>query len=317
MQKSAIMKIPATMKDWTVVKGKIFTPKHNFYGLMVVFFDNLQNMVENLSLVFSIYSETHDLHLDESWDKFEKKIQDMIYSGNFSQSISMSTSDKLKDDAKTTSFGSELRADIDKNSLELINGLFKQIMAKTLNDNLVEVDCQFEVISSEELIQGRVREDSSSGGQDEEGIKTPADGHLVNAKLVLAPIDGKLVTDLQEGDLILISFTSTAMTENMLIDKLKLRKPDGTARPAPARVLKLQPLKKGVQVLVHIMDKYYAKITEEQKILVKLFASGKNESKLASSKPGSKSKESGFSWITIGMVIFLGILIAYFVFLRG
>ncbi|MDH4261611.1 MAG: DUF4899 domain-containing protein [Spirochaetia bacterium] len=308
--------------DWTIVKGKLFTPKQNFYGLMIIFYDNNRNVVDNVNLVFSMYSETHDIELTDSWIKFEKTIQDMIFGANFSQSFTMTAIDKLKADTNSNLFASELKTSLNKQDITAINTLFKHIFSKIINDEKIVIDCAFEEISHKELIDGRIREDVNTIENDDfsESISTPPDYKLINAKLILAPIDGKLITELNVGDSIMVNLIIMSMAENAVIDKLKLRKPDGSAKPVPAKIVKIQPYAKGFQLLVNITENYYAKIIEEERILVKTVNSPlvKDKGKLTDKKNKNNDNEkSGISWIMIGTVVVLGIAIIYFVFIGG
>lgn len=299
----------STMNDWSVVKAKIFTPKHNFYGLMVAFLDNLNHSIENMTLVFSIYSETHEIPLDGKWNEFEKKIQDMIYGGNFSQTITMTTMDKLKDDIMENSFGTELLRNINNQDNGMVNQQFAEKISKILNDPQVQVDCQYESITSEELAKGRIREEKPADQGSNAGIATPSNFRLVNAKLILAPVDGKLITDLKEGDTIMVNLIVMSMAENHIIDKLKLRKPDGSAKPAPAKITKIQPYGKGYQLLVHFVDNYYAKIIEEERILVKTFTAV--DPKRSAVKSGGQKPKKGLPVLSIALAIVLLLIIGY------
>jgi hypothetical protein len=304
----------STDKDFTIIKARIFTPKHNFYGLMVAIMDNYTSAVGNISLVFSIYSDTHNLSPEETWDEFEKKIQDMTYSGNYSKAITVSTINKLKGDTSISTFGSELKDNVSRNNIELINKQFHQILSKELSDPSVEITCNFEGVTSAELQEGRRRETEQSSNEPEDSA-TPPDYRLVKAKLILAPVDGKLITELKEGDNILLSLLPVSMIENSIIDKLKLRRPDGSARPAPGKIIKIQNYGKGWQLLVHLMENYYAKIIEEEKILVKIPTGSGAASKSSSKKNSGKKDKSVISWLAIGAIILLGMVITYFAFL--
>lgn len=312
------MDIKVENKDWSVIKGKIFTPKLNFYGLMIVFFDNKKNVVDNLNFVFSIYSETHEINLYDSWDTYEKKIQDMVYGAKYSQNVTMTTMDKLKADTHTNIFASELKGSILKNSSSQIETIFKHLFVKIINDEAATVECAIENISDDELKAGRIRENTSTSAEipTESEIAAPTDSRLVNAKLVLA-VDGKLITELKEGDNIMVNLVVTSMAENALIDKLKLRKPDGSPKPVAAKITKIQPYGKGFQLLVNITDKYYAKIIEEERILVKMVssASGNTMSDKTKTSKTSSEKKFGLSWISIAVVLILGMMIIYFVFI--
>jgi hypothetical protein len=316
------MEKTTSLKEWTIVKGKIFTPKLNFYGLMLIFFDNQKNSVENLNLVFSIYSETHEIQLTDSWDTFEKTIQDMVFGANFSQAITMTATDKLKADTKTNIFASELKGSINKNNIPSINTLFKHVFIKIINDDTVEIDCAFEEVSNVELQEGRLREDKVAQDSDlaDESMSAPVNYKFVNAKLILAPIDGKLITELQPGDTLMLNLIVMSMAENTIIDKLKLRKPDGTAKPVPAKIVKIQPFGKGYQLLLNIIDNYYVKIIEEERILVKTSKVPLTSEKSKQAYPKIQKagfEKTGFSWITLAVIVILGIAAIYFVFVGG
>lgn len=306
-----------TSKNWTVLKGKIFSPKLNFYGLIVLIFDNGKNCVDNINLVFSGYSEIHNISLADKWDKFEKTIQDMIYGGNFSQPITMAAMDKIKADTRNNLFATELKDNINKNNLTVLNDMFKHMFSKIINDGNVEIECAFDFLTHEELQQGRVRKDdeSTNNESENENLSAPADSRFINGKLILAPIDGKLISNLVVGDTLLLNLIVSSMAENAVIDKLKLRKPDGSPKPVPARIVKIQPYGKGVQLLLNIVENFYVKIIEEERILVKLAksASAENSGRQAV-KPSHK--KTGASWVAIGILILIGIIITY-IFIFG
>ena len=305
------------IKDWTVIKGKILSPRQNFYGLVIIFFDNKSNLVQNLNLVLSIYSETHDVQITIPWSQFEKSIQTMIFNGNFSQDITLSVADKLKMDSKAVMFGSELRSSINKNKTELINDQFKHTLRKILNDENTEFESAFESLTNEELAKGRISEETQATESSDDTMSVPTDYRLINAKLILAPIDGKLISNLTVGETIMVNLIPKSLAENSIIDKMKLRKPDGTAKPVAARITKIQPYGKGFQLLVNITDNYYAKIIEEEKILVKLAGtitpSGKSPT-ISKVNNKNNSKHSGISWMAIAAVVLLGIIIVYLAF---
>jgi len=320
------MEVTTPIKDWTVIKTKLFTPKQNFYGLLIIFFNNKKNTVENINIVFSIYSQTHEIDLSEDWSTLEATIQDMIYGGNYTKDITQTVLDKLTADTKTSIFGSDLKSSILRNNVAGVQTLIKHVLLRILNDESIEIDCQLQQVTNEELAAGRVRDADAPLQEDtkSEGMNMPEDYRLVHAKLILAPIDGKLTSELRIGDTLLVNLIVTSMTENTVIDKLKLRKPDGSAKPAPARIIKIQPYNKGIQLLLNLTENFYAKIIEEERVLVKtasVSAAGaqagsarKNQQSPDKKKPAQKE---GFSWVTVGIVVVLGIVILYMAFTGG
>lgn len=322
------MEVTTTTKDWTIIKTKIFTAKLNFYSLLVIFFNNKTSAIDNQNIVFSIYSETHNIPLTENWSKFEATIQDMVYGGQYSKDITSTVSDKLAADTKTSIFAGDLKSGILKNNIPAIESLLKHVLLRILNDDSLEINCALEQITNAELAEGRVRAKNTLENSDvnaQELLPTPPDYRFVNAKLILAPIDGKLVTELQVGDTLMLNLIVTSMAENTIIDKLKLRKPDGTAKPVPARIVKIQPYKKGFQFLLNLTENYYTKIIEEERILVKMSpvklpeaSSTSDKRKVSTAKKTTRgSEKTGFSWATVAIIAALGIAILYMAFIGG
>lgn len=251
---------------YTVIFGKVKTKKSSYFGLFTIILQNSKKELENALSAFSVYSQVHETKLEEGWSAFEQKIQDMIYSGDLAPSVSMTTQDSLREEFRLPEFNQNFYEHLIRNDLDEINVLLHTFFDRVLHD---EIDLEFKLhqIDSEELAQGRNREEQNKS---QENAHEPGTV-LLSSKLVIAPVGGKLVTEIKTGDQIMITLEN-GPKEAPYIAELNLKKENGQIKPCAVRISGVKPLEKGVQVTGQILENVYTIINEEEKVLVKLFA---------------------------------------------
>ncbi len=257
-------------QSFVALKGKIKTARENLHGIFVIIVNLREQSLESASLVFSIYSESHGIHFSEGWHVFEKKIQDMVYGGKSAEAVTFATQDAMRMYYKNREHAKELIEYIEKNNKIFVTSMLEEFFDKELSDPNIQLDIDIERISASQLASGRQREESAGASQEEQRGDEPKLA-MARAKLVLAPVGGKLVTEVRAGDQIMIRLIPGGVRENVIIESLELKKSNGDISPCACKVIKVTPLSKGVQIMVQIDDQTIAKIEEEEKVLVKMF----------------------------------------------
>ncbi|MES0489914.1 MAG: hypothetical protein ABUK01_07990 [Leptospirales bacterium] len=334
-------------KPWFSIYGKITSKKHNYFGLFTLLVDKNKNFVENSSIAFSIYSDIHQITMQDAWYEFEHKIEDYKYGGNYAETISMDMQSAIRFETRKEEFVGDFVEDLVKNKTEQVENTLTELFRKSLLDELAETEMKIVNIDAQEIESGRARETETETETEDKPAEEKKEMQVVAVKLVLAPVGGKLVTELSKGDKILVTIPARGSRENYYIDAWKLKKPEGGYKSVVATIVSKKDKDNGIQVTVHFKDDIYGQVLEEEKVLVRLYNPNKDMGKLlekptktaeASSKSGfnedlgkmplsssskkkakKEKKSDGMSMQLIGslgIALVLGLFLAYFYFMQ-
>lgn len=318
--------------EYIAFSGKVKTNRENLFGIFVVIINKSFRSLESAQLVFSIYSEAHSMDFSQGWHVFEKKIQDMTYGGQSVEAVTFAAQDAMRTLCKSPDFIKEITEFAEKNNKAFIQSMFEEFFDKELNDSKIEISVSIETIGDVALQEGRVRPDARAETQDpkEEGGDEGPKAAMVRSKLVLAPVGGKLVTELKAGDQIMVRLEKVGVRESALIESMQLVKENGEIKPCACKVVGINPSGKGVDITVQIDENTISKIYEEERVLVKLFNPLKDlgapkatppsaktafsQNHKGAKKEKTKGKASGKSpvlLISASILILLALAIAY------
>ncbi|MDH5717680.1 MAG: hypothetical protein OEZ22_08575 [Spirochaetia bacterium] len=252
-----------TKTSLTAIKGKFKSPKEQFYGIFLLVTNTETIHIDMATVIVSIYSELHNITLSEKYKEIEEKIKKIKYEGQFSKNIT----DKLQKTIKFIMMEDDFLEDIcekteNKNTAELVRFFREKFMAD-INDPAMELEIELEPIIENEKKNEISPEELMAKYKEAEGV-------FLKVNLVLAPVGGKLVTEIKKGDKIMVRIDHSHEKESYFISHLGVRSDKGV-EPMPATVLKLEPMGKALGLLLKLSDGIFGTVTEEEKVLVRMY----------------------------------------------
>ncbi len=234
------------------------------------------------SIVLSLYSELYNIDPSiYSYKDFNTKIRRMKLKGQYVQSKTLKLQNALNDISNDQEFSRKVSVFCQMKSLHEISNTFATFFKRILEDNSLKLETNLEDITETDMIAEKEKEELKN----DEEIFNESEGHntsnlsqiekdsgnvILNANFILAPVDGKHVTKLKKGDMVLIKILNTSQKANYFIDSLKLKKDDQII-PVPAKVISIDMYTGKAEVLTQVQDNVYGRIIEEENILIKMY----------------------------------------------
>lgn len=269
--------------DVVVTKGRFSVGNHTF-GIFLFFYNKENRYIMNINSLLSKSKSLHDkISINDNWKFFYSKFKDFVNLESPPENDSVSSYEftrHLIDSLK----GYEIYDYIAESNLELSTDALIEIIAKLFNREEVNCQIEFEQTSSLvlELSQIPVEEPPSSKEQaDGTGIsaeeklmaKIESEAmHVIDGRVIVAPVKGKYIKDIQQGDKIKVLFTNE---EDSIAAKVasaqKAITDEGEMLPVKARIKAKIPLKEGGFMLYGVVAKnILARIVEEENVKIEM-----------------------------------------------
>ena len=282
MEKARKM-VNGQLNDVVIAKGRFSVANHT-YGIFLFFYNKENRYIMNIN---SLLTKTKALHekvsINDNWKFFYGKFKDFINLESPPENNSVSSYDftrHLIDSLK----GYEIFDYIAESNVELSTDALTEIISKLFNRDEVHCRLDFEQTSSLalELSGIPVEEPPSSLDQTETPGQTGEEklmakieseaAHVIDGRVIVAPVKGKYIKDIEPGDKIKVLFTNE--DDSIAVKVATAQKaitPDGEMLPVKARIKAKIPLKEGGFMLYGVVAKnILARIVEEENVKIEM-----------------------------------------------
>lgn len=250
------------------VKGRLYAPKENLYGIMTVLFCEDTLSVTNAMIVVGNNNDIYRLTTNKKYSEFEKKIQDYLISGRHTKTLTS----QLEEDLKNIMYNDYLK---DKfiQSMASRNGsniysVFEELLSNRIHDDGLNLEFSLEEIDSSNV---SLPQEETEETDSEKDLKSS-----IPVKLLISPINGKGIHTITSGSLIMVQPDVSDSSAASFIEKYGLKKEGGGIIPIPGEVISNQPVEKGREIIVKLDSETNGKIIEEEKVLVSIYDASKD-----------------------------------------
>lgn len=306
-----------------IVKGRFKSVTSNLYGLFLIIFNNTKKL-DNYHIIVSSYSDMYEYEPSISWEKYEEYIVDRKWKGDYSNSITISLMEALKnlaEDSNTTRLLFDHTYNYDYDQMDII---LYDLINRIIHDKNLIMESIIQEVSSSDF--RKVKEDRSrpQEADEEKPAGTENQTTILNVKPIVAPVKGKPIYELKIGDRIMVKIVPSTTKENYYIDLYSLKE-DKTIRPVPASVVDIKSISgknNPIEILVEIIPGVYGKFIEDEKqIKLRIFdpatdspLTGLNQ-KSTNSHSSFEDKASPHQKSTFVMALLFLIILALFILL--
>lgn len=303
------MDIYDTKKEIVILKLCYSSLKTKTYAWMLFFIDKVEHVIiEKMSSISHKESFIEDAVITDPWINIEniiknKKIESVI-SNEF-----------------ISPFESKINSIIDDNMINVIslvemedeNITLEQVEKSMLNqmdDNDANIrivlekcfDKDIEEIRSQNETNVKINEGVSVASEEAEKV---SEGIYVGADLILSPIYGKPVGDLEEGDVIMVRIHNESESEKYTNTLLKARY-GKIIRPVKGIIKNKKITEENkIILIVEVFENIYGVIKEKEPVKVQLFTGSFEEKKIRASTIFVWSLVVVLTVISIGAIYFL------------
>ena len=307
--------------DVTVVKGKFVIGDKAESGIFLIFVNIKDEYISKIILVNSYNSSIFDkVRIFDDWKG--------LYNDSmaFSRGNDVIDSQEFSDHLLDSVIKHDIFLEVEEENLgELVRKL-NQIIKEFYN--IDELQCQIDIdnLSSLAIELIGIIIDLPAGmdsGAGEESQEKPGDdlsaedaritkieaeaNYLVSGSIIVAPVSGKYVNDINLGELIKVLLTGKDNVTKKLLSVLNATKEDGSTSPVKGRLKAKIPLEKGGYILYALVAKgVLAKIVEEENVKIQIDSSVKDEVK--------KSKSDNVIMYILAVLIALVVISAIILF---
>lgn len=305
------MDIYDTKKEIVILKLRYSSLTTNTYAWMLFFIDQAEHVIiEKMSSISHKESFIESAVITDPWINIEniikaKKIESVI-SSEFISPLESKINSIIDDNM----INMVLLVDMGDESITLEqveNSILNQMDDNGANVRIALEKCSdkdIEEIRSQNETNVQINESVSVAREEAEEV---SEGIYVGVDLVLSPIYGKPVSDLQEGDAIMVRIHNESDVEKLTNTLLKAYY-GKTIRPVKG-IIKNKKINEGNKItfIVEVFENIYAVIKEKEPVKVQLFIDNFEEKKI---------KESNiFLWSLVAVLTAISIAAIYFLFM--
>ena len=252
------------------IKCRFKSSARNLYGLILIDF-NPSGTVDNFQAIASTFSEIYEINPQSGWEDYENQIVQTKWNGKYNNNITRDFQmqlDALFDDSVQRTQLFEAANDYDYGSAEQI---IYDCARRILQDKNLKLELNIQEVSADEITMIRNQreiERQQKYQQEKESEFSMEEGSIVlNASLVLSPVNGKPLYDLKIGEKIMIKLDPSSSRNQQYISLYNLKTEANTYLPVPAEVIDIKAASKAepVQLLTRIEDSVYAKAVEDER----------------------------------------------------
>ena len=290
-----------------VIKGRFKAIETNSFGIFLMFLDTESRNLESISVVASHFSSLYETDPKNHWSDVEEKIATLRWKGEFATSISNDIQNYLETSLRGDR-SDEIYSLIKQNASSKVENILFSLLMKPLGDRNIHIDMVWETVTSEEVNQvkeARHGKDEENTGEADPNEVQPlaqeaetdfdiADGSVVlGINLILAPVSGIPIFELQPGDKIMVKIDPSTNRGKYFIDLLNATH-ENEVIPIPSTIEKVKVNQFNEYViLVKIGDGIFGKVLESEQVKLKRYDPDTDKK---SSQPQMKNlADAGFS----------------------
>lgn len=268
---------------YTIVKGRFKAIDTNTFGLFLIFVNNNLRVSESVTIIASHFSSMYETDPKLGWSNVEERIMNLKWKGEFATSISRDTQAFVENALKGIR-SEELYSLIKSNSVSKIENLLSMMLTKPLGDKNIHIELSWENASAEQIQTAKQERELRDNAEDATSGEMPAlqaepddtfqldEGSVVlDVNLVLAPVSGIPIFELQPGDHIMVKINPETKRGQYFIELLNARH-DEEIVPLPGTVTELKLNKSNEYVvLIKIGEGIFGKVVEAEQVKIKRF----------------------------------------------
>ena len=320
-------------QDMYIIKGRFSSS--SMYGAFIIFFNFVYFRLVDSSYVITPDYAISSLNTAQDWRSFEKEIVEArknITDHRFATDFK----DKI-DKAFSISFGKEIVKLVEKNDYIQLNHLFQKFIQETSGLQRIEIsvdlqkttslDMELNSSTTRKLDEKILAESNKQKSEDAAAAaKKPADDPdaepavgkngvklIVKGTLILSPIKGKPISNLQSGDRVMVTLIEPGEQTVQIVRAFKAYDEEKKqVKPIPARIVKVYDQGEGGYKIYAVIAKGILTqiIEEESNIKVAL-----DPAYLATVRTEEPEKSGGNTIIMIvALIIIITVLVVVTVF---
>lgn len=265
----------------SVLKVRFKADNAKLFTVFIAYINQDTKKVDKVIAVVSRYSEIFNHDIKMSFKDLEDILMKIRWKGdlisNTSTEVTRYIEKNLLADTSKDVFKMLKKKDV-RNIEELLVG----ILYKPIRDTQLDFDIAVETVSQNEIDQymeerhkkeqeekAKRHQEAKEAGMAEFKVNVPADSIMVEGFLVLAPVSGVPIYEVQEGDYIFIRLDETTPTGKEYIEKFEAKSGDYVV-PIAAKVIQVQKNSRREHlVVVHLKDNVYCSIVETEIVKIK------------------------------------------------
>jgi hypothetical protein len=221
--------------NYTILKGRFKAVETNTYGLFIIFFNGNLGTIESLMAIASHYSSIYDNDPHLPWYIIEENIINLRWKGDIAANISLDLQHFLEVTLERDR-GTELFSLIRNNDETRMESLLLSVLIKPLGDRNIQLETVSELVTKQSM--NMIREERNKP-KETKVVSQPGTARglsTVDVEMVLAPVSGIPIFELEVGDKIMVKITDRTTKGHYAVDLLGARV-EGTLIPVPAEVL--------------------------------------------------------------------------------
>ena len=279
------------MNDLLAIKGRFKAPETKLFGLYLLMLNQDGGFIENTAIISSVHPEIYNETLKTGFSSFEDKINRLQYDGRCKQDSTYDLQEALKSVILDEESYKDLDKSVKKKDMKGIAHFMSTLISRVLHDPQVTTDIEIQNVTNQDLEKARKEAEAAEADSKPAASATPPEETTLDISLVLAPVGGKLVTDLKPGEKIMVKILPVNDRAEYYFNLLGLRN-EKRISPAPAELISITEGLAGSEIKVKIADGVFGKVTEEEKVLVRLYDENDEAKKEEKKKPGAKQRTS-------------------------
>lgn len=276
--------------------------------------------VDRMDLVVSQNPETIAIGHSDSYRDCRNKIQKIVLSGAVSQSSTQSLSNYLRTSFGSESYMIELFHYLDHSDDEKLKSLLLQSVQRVMGKTEIEASIFLTKVTKSEL------EAVSTAPKIEEVAteniipippSVPKEAKLVSYQFILSPVTGTSVSELKNGDVVMIKIIPDSDDTVSLIESMKLKDEGGIIHPCPATIVELIKHDHAIETIVKISEVVYGRyIEDEVDVRIKMYETSSHVQEEAASREAAINNERNWfvpAVISFGILAALWIIVTFFI----
>ena len=264
----AKLMVNGQLNDVVVAKGK-FSVGNGIYGALLIFFNSEQKYIMNLNSILSPAKKLHDkVAVNDGWRFFYSNLKDYVNSQSATELSSMNSYDFTRHLLESLR-GYDMFDYIIEHNIEAVSDILTEIVSKYHNREQTQLQLDFETTSSLVLENADIpleNPDDSESNDDVKAEMTDEDAliakiekeadHIVDGRVIVAPVKGKYIKDIAQGDKIKALLVNENDSVAMSVASVqKAISQDGEMLPVKARVKAKIPLREGGFIIYGVVAK--------------------------------------------------------------
>jgi hypothetical protein len=286
---------------YLVMKARFKALDTNTFGVFLLFINEELRLVENIMAIASHYSSLYDFDPHLPWYVLEEDIINLKWKGDIAVNISMDLQNYMASSLERDR-GNELYQLIKNNDHHKIDSLLQSILIKPLSDRNVFLETVTEAVTEEGMRTARADRDKPA--QQTETAENKSEKKYVDVNLVLAPVSGIPIFELNRGERIMVRISDRTTRGRYYIDLLGARV-DGSIIPVPAQVIDISRSDNEYVILCKIGEKAIGRAVETEQVKIKRYddlAETTLREIALDEVPGSRSRFPLFVLVTGGLM---------------